>query len=227
MKRNNQYYLRKAHRWLGVLIGIQFLGWTISGLYFSWTDIDEIHGDHFLDESAAVGYWNTNLGVMPDSLSIYDLGIRVIEGQTYLWVNDSVLIDPRTGLSKGGVTQGEAETIARNMVRHGIPLLSSELITEAGNHHEYRGGALPVWAVHFDKDQLTAYVSQRDGAFQRVRHRAWRWFDFLWMFHTMDYENRDDFNNNLLRVFSLTGLFTVASGFLLFFATTGRRRIRS
>ena len=41
----NQF--RKAHRFLGVFIGIQFLFWTISGLYFSWTDIDEIHGDHY------------------------------------------------------------------------------------------------------------------------------------------------------------------------------------
>ena len=39
---------RKTHRFLGIFIGIQFLFWTISGLYFSWTDIDEIHGDHYL-----------------------------------------------------------------------------------------------------------------------------------------------------------------------------------
>ena len=38
---------RKAHRFLGIFIGIQFLFWTISGLYFSWTNIDEIHGDHY------------------------------------------------------------------------------------------------------------------------------------------------------------------------------------
>ena len=32
---------------MGLFLGIQFLFWTISGLYFSWTDLDEIHGDHF------------------------------------------------------------------------------------------------------------------------------------------------------------------------------------
>jgi hypothetical protein len=35
------------------------------------------------------------------------------------------------------------------------------------------------------------------------------------MSHTMDYQGRDDFNNLLLRIFSLFGLFTVLSGFLL------------
>lgn len=47
---------RKANRFLGVFIGIQFLFWTISGLYFSWTNLDEIHGDHCtkVDNSPAV-----------------------------------------------------------------------------------------------------------------------------------------------------------------------------
>ncbi len=39
--------IRKNHRYLGLFLGVQFLLWTISGLYFSWTDIDEIHGDQF------------------------------------------------------------------------------------------------------------------------------------------------------------------------------------
>ena len=43
--------IRKTHRYLGVFIGLQFLAWTVSGLYFSWTDIDEIHGDQFRVES--------------------------------------------------------------------------------------------------------------------------------------------------------------------------------
>jgi hypothetical protein len=31
---------------MGVILGIQFLFWTISGLYFNWSNIDEVHGDH-------------------------------------------------------------------------------------------------------------------------------------------------------------------------------------
>ena len=42
--------IRKIHRYLGLIIGIQFLAWTISGVYFSWTNMDEIHGDHFRKE---------------------------------------------------------------------------------------------------------------------------------------------------------------------------------
>lgn len=45
MAKSKHYYIRRTHRYLGLILGIQFLFWTISGLYFSWTDIDEIHGD--------------------------------------------------------------------------------------------------------------------------------------------------------------------------------------
>lgn len=44
--RRLSYRTRRIHRWLGLVIGIQFVLWTVGGLYFSWTDLDEIHGDH-------------------------------------------------------------------------------------------------------------------------------------------------------------------------------------
>lgn len=47
VNRKTALKIRKAHRYLGIFLGIQFLMWTISGMYFSWTDIDEIHGDQF------------------------------------------------------------------------------------------------------------------------------------------------------------------------------------
>lgn len=45
MAKSKHYYIRKTHRYLGVILGIQLLFWTLGGLYFSWTNIDEIHGD--------------------------------------------------------------------------------------------------------------------------------------------------------------------------------------
>src|SRR6056297_3160146 len=47
VKRTTAVKIRKAHRYLGIFLGIQFIMWTVSGLYFSWTDIDGIHGDQF------------------------------------------------------------------------------------------------------------------------------------------------------------------------------------
>ncbi len=39
---NRNHYI---HPYLGVLFGIQFLLWTIGGLYFSWSNMVDINGD--------------------------------------------------------------------------------------------------------------------------------------------------------------------------------------
>jgi uncharacterized protein YjeT (DUF2065 family) len=44
------------------------------------------------------------------------------------------------------------------------------------------------------------------------------------MLHTMDYQGRDNFGNILLRAFSIFGLVTVLSGFLLFFVSAKWKR---
>ena len=99
--------------------------------------------------------------------------------------------------------------------------LSAERITAVGPHDEYRGRPLPAFKIPLSGDgNPIAYVDAVSGDFQRIRHSQWRWFDFLWMTHTMDYQGRDNFNTLLLRGFSLLGLITVLSGFALAFVTS-------
>jgi len=45
MAKSTHFFIRRSHRYLGLLLGLQFLLWTIGGLYFSWSKMDEIHGD--------------------------------------------------------------------------------------------------------------------------------------------------------------------------------------
>jgi hypothetical protein len=56
------------------------------------------------------------------------------------------------------------------------------------------------------------------------RNNRWRQFDFLWMFHIMDYQARDDFNSLVLQLASALGLVTVLSGFVLAGVTSPRLR---
>jgi uncharacterized iron-regulated membrane protein len=89
-----------------------------------------------------------------------------------------------------------------------------------GKHHEYREKPLPAWAATFKREGVNVYVSAETGQVTSVRTDSWRVFDFLWMLHTMDYNSRDDFNNYLLRAFSLLGIVTILSGFTLFFVSS-------
>ncbi len=226
MRKNNKYYFRKTHRYLGIIIGLQFLLWTISGLYFTWTDLDEIHGDHFLRErTEQISVNSQNLNLVSDSLNIHSLQLKFINQEAYFWINDSILIDAESGKPKSEISEEEAKSIAKDKIKPEYQIENANFLTETGAHHEIRGRSLPVWQIEFEGNEaLKAYVNAINGDFQTVRHRDWRWFDFLWMTHTMDYEGRDDFNNTLIRIFSAFGLLTVSSGFLLFFVTIKKRR---
>jgi len=55
------------------------------------------------------------------------------------------------------------------------------------------------------------------------RHQLWRWFDFLWMLHIMDYDQRIDANNLLLRISaSLALLFSLSGAGLLVYSLRGK-----
>ena len=225
VNRRTALKIRKTHRYLGLFLGIQFLFWTISGLYFSWTNIDDIHGDQ-LKKTKVLRPSFDNL-ISPDSLKI-DTGIkqivlRDIAGEPYYWINNSDLYHARTALLKEAITPNEAIQIANKHIKPNLVVDKVARIDKAGPHYEYRERLLPVYVISYKSEEaIKAYVSVADGKFQTVRHRSWRWFDFLWMTHTMDYQTRDNFNTTVLRAFSLLGLITVSSGLLLWFTSSPR-----
>ena len=216
IQRSTALKIRKTHRYLGLFIGLQFLAWTISGLYFNWTDIDEIHGDQFLRAKIIEPSYSDLIGVDEIAHKISSLTLVSINQTPYYWVNESSLYNARTGELKTEISEDEALQVAENRLIEDLKVKKIEYITATDAHHEYRERSLPAYAIHFDHpEKLIAYVDAKSGQFQRIRHERWRWFDFLWMGHTMDYQGRDNFNNLLLRIFSLFGVFTVLSGFLL------------
>lgn len=81
--------------------------------------------------------------------------------------------------------------------------------------------SLPAWKVSFSNWKKSAlYVSANEGRVISRRSTIWRAFDFLWMLHIADFDERTDFNNWLLRILSILGLVTVLSGYMLFYFTT-------
>ena len=239
MSKGHRFYIRKTHRWLGLLLGIQFLIWTVSGLYFSWTNIDDIHGDllhkHPPHLSAQYNLVSptvvfANAGIRPDSIHAIQL-VAVLGKPMYRMEYFSggkfqhVLADATTGAVRPAVGKEEAVQIAAESF-NGDPVVESVTYLNAtGSHHEYREKPLPAWAVQFKHPTRTVvYVGALTGKVESFRNSKWRLFDFLWMGHTMDYQSRDNINNWLLRIFSLFGLMAVLSGFALWWVSGKWRR---
>ncbi|HNP95368.1 MAG TPA: hypothetical protein PKJ63_07055 [Cyclobacteriaceae bacterium] len=239
MIKNKKLLIRRIHRYMGLFIGIQFLGWTISGLYFSWNDIDKVHGDHLRELPAAIplDVYTVSPTIAIEKLrekepidSIHAVSlIRVLDRMVYQLAYFSggaadgihhrvqyALADAATGDVRGALTKDEGIAVAKEQVTARAKVSDVGYLEKVNGHHEYREKPLPAWAITFSDPDCTVYVSAELGTFQSIRHNQWRTFDFLWMFHTMDYTGRDNFNNWLLKTLSVLGLFTVLSGFVLY-----------
>jgi len=231
-----QKQVRKWHRYLGFILGIQFLFWTIGGLYFSWTSIESIRGEDIKNEkpSLIIPTGSRSLSTLTDSLQAVteDIVIDQIQlidilGEAHYQVHirkpdAKVLLFNAYSLAlRKEINEKDAIQLAQNSLKKPSKLLKTEYLTTTHGHHEYREKPLPAYAITFDKpNNTTVYVSKDLGTVQTFRNDKWRIFDFLWMIHTMDYQERDDFNNWVLRIFSIFGLVTLLSGFTLFFLTT-------
>lgn len=251
MAKSKHYYIRKTHRWLGVILGIQFLLWTIGGLYFSWSNMDEVRGD-FQKKNAPLLASDISLvspSMVLDTIrkthqidSIVSIQLIEILGKPFYQVrcisavhNETNhehdmqamnhLANAETGQLRGPLTKEEAVEVAKTRFNGEPKLKSVEYLTGTNGHHEYRKNPLPAYAITFEHpSKTTVYVASELGTVQKFRNNKSRIFDFLWMMHTMDYESRDNFGNILLRGFSIFGLVTVLSGFALFFVSFKRNK---
>ena len=234
-KKFNMRFTRKLHRYLGLLIGIQFIFWTLGGAFFAWSDIDQIRGDFNKKPTPAFsGFKNwkspevvfTQLQLKKEPDSIQSLKAIEILGEPVYQVayyKNSVLqyalFYAVSGKYRKSLNEQEAVELAMSRFTPASEIEKIELLTSenVNRHHEYRNQSLPAYAVSFKHPSGTVvYISAEMGEVLKFRNNNWRIFDFFWMMHTMDYRSRDNFGNVLLRVFSILGLITILSGFWLF-----------
>ena len=224
------FWARRAHKWIALIVGVQALFWVLSGLYMTAISIDVIHGDHLAHgeakplDAAAPRLEMAALTTAYPGLT----GVRLkhlLDREVYEVRQGDVvaLVDARTGVALSPLPKDMAIRVAQSLYRGNGEIRSIELITKAPQEVATR--PVPMWRVEFDDtSETTLYLSPATGDLLAKRHDLWRWFDFLWMFHIMDYEDRSDVNNTLLRVAASIGLLFALSGLWLLFYSFSRRR---
>lgn len=233
--------VRKWHRYLGVIFGIQFLFWTLGGIYFSWTNIKEIRGDNIRKEepSLQIDSSHATLAEIMHTINakqpiqhIESVQLADILGNLYYQITyhdagkmHTLLADAKNGALRAPLNQTEAVAVAKSRLLGEADVQNVQYITSTSAQHEYREKPLPAYAIRFvGTVNTTVYVSTEKGTVQSFRNTRWRIYDFLWMLHTMDYGSRDNLNNTLLKIFSGLGLITILSGFLLYFVSSKKKR---
>lgn len=220
---------RKTHKWLGLFIGLQVVIWSLSGLYMTVVHIDTIHGDHLVKAQP-------QRSVSPSSLidpvtvaaanGAQSIRLGWIDGQPiYIASGESgeIALDARSGVKIPPPGEAAIRKLATSSYTGRERIASAALITDIPG--EIRGRKPPLWRVEFDHwNKPTFYLSPATGELLTRRHELWRIFDFVWMLHIMDYDERENVNNTLLRIFTWGAVLMASSGIWLLFYSFHRKK---
>ena len=212
--------IQASHRWLGLLLVLQVLIWMASGVIMSWFPIERVRGETAASIAAPLALSPSSYfppgGVIADFPGATDVRLKTWLGRpVYAVTGDSgaALFDADSGERLTPLPEALAKRVAESDFRGEGEL--KRLVLMNNPPGEYRGPT-PVWRAEYsDPDETRLYISPQTGEVVARRNRVWRIYDFFWMLHIMDYEERENFNNPLIRVFAGTGLLFALSGLFL------------
>ncbi len=219
--------LRKAHKWLALIVGIQLLIWVITGLLFTLVDSEKSHGQiyrakHKVEQAPALPeqlLTNTQL-LEKIALHIPELNIRSIELKVFhqQWYFQLITTSGRYLFS---ALTGEQLLVQENLALSLIlesyqgPGELSQLVLLTPPIAELSHVKGKLWQAHFSDDiNTTVYLEQNTGRILSHTNDTSDYNDILKMLHFMDYNQSGHFNSwwiimmaILATLLSFSGLF--------------------
>ena len=221
--------LTRTHKWIGLLVGLQLVMWTIGGFVMAVFPIETVRSEAQIAKAKALPA-NLSLNISAEKAAELSglgelLGIQLenFAGEP-AWrlqaKEKTALLSASSGQSLLPLDKDTArKIIMMDYVGKG-KVISLERVEKGPVEVRYRG---PLWRAEFSEPKnYTVWADINEGRIIAHRSSVWRLFDFFWMLHIMDYGDRDDFNHPLLiffafsaSVFTLTGIGLLIHRFLL------------
>jgi Na+-transporting NADH:ubiquinone oxidoreductase subunit F len=222
---------RKIHKWIALALGVQLFLWALSGFYMVAVNIDIIHGDMLVKNLQRDVSYDDTLHIPLEQLAIRhpdarSITLKSMMGRPVYQITgeSSQLLDAKNGRHLSPLDAQTATQIASYHYAGEGTVGRVEFI-ESDPPTELQARSLPLWRVDFDDVWNSSfYIDPHTGEFTTRRHSLWRVFDFLWMLHVMDYDERSDINNTVLRVFSVLGTFLGLTGVWMLYFSFKRNR---
>ncbi len=209
---------RRIHKWVGLIVGLQFVLWALSGSIMALLDADAVGGHDgaaiqaspiatarlmTLDKQTALGpvsgFELRSIAGVPVYEIVSTSGTRLINAAT-------------------GVPISVDLELATRVAAHGTASRPIRATLLQKPNLEARDHAGPMWRIDFDDaEESSAYVSATTGRHLVTRGDTWRTWDFFWMLHNMDYVNRVSFNHPLIVIVAFCVLWLSGTGFYLLF----------
>lgn len=213
-------FIQTLHRWLGLALGLQLVVWMTSGVVMSLLPIAHVRGETAAALNAPVElpvqHYFPPAGVLSEVDGAQQLTLKTWQGREVYVVaaaDGAAMFDADTGERLTPISEALARRVAKGDFAGEAQIAKIALMRDPPREFGRPG---PVWRAEFDDaDETRLYISPDTGEVLARRNRVWRFYDFFWMLHIMDYETRENFNNPLIRAFAITGLLFALSGLAL------------
>ena len=221
-----RHNLRRWHIWLGWIVGIPFLLWTVSGLVMVARPIEEVRGEDLLGEAPTLPFGLVPVppGMGPRTVSALKLEQRADGPRWIVTYADgaSRLADAATGRLLPPLTAADAARAVEARYVGAAKIGGVDRISGDRPPIDFRR-PIDAWRVTMS-DGTRFYVHAATGEILARRTGWWRVYDFMWGLHIMDLQTREDAHNPLLIGFAAISLVTSLLALFLLPMSVRRRR---
>lgn len=216
---------RRYHIWLGWIVGLPFLAWTLSGLVMVARPIEEVRGEGLIGEAPALPFGTRPVPpqIGPRPVTSLKLEQRREGPRWVIGYSDggSRLADAATGRLLPPLTAAAARAAVEARYTGKAKVKAIDRTSASDPPLDLRR-KIDAWRVTMD-DGTRFYVNAATGEIAARRTRWWRIYDFMWGLHIMDLKTREDTSNPLVIGFGIIALVTTIMALVLLPMTIRRR----
>lgn len=216
--------LRRVHVWLGWIVGVPMIFWTLSGLWMVARPIAEVRGTALRADPPPLA--------LPAALAAPQIAGAIgaaieMQGGRPRWIvtlpgGQMRRADAASGRALPPVERPEALSLARAAYRPSAAVVGATRFAAEAAPLDLRR-ARPSWQVSF-ADGTHLYLDADTGSVLAVRTRQWRAFDWMWGLHIMDLGGREDTSHPVLIGSAALALIAAVLGMVLLPLAVRKRR---
>ena len=223
-----RHNLRRIHIWLGWVVGLPLLAWTVCGLVMVARPIEEVRGEGLIGHAPVLPFGTKPVPpqIGPRPVTSLRLEQRHDGARWVITYRDggSRLADAATGRLLPQLNAADARTLVEARYTGKAKVKAVDKTKWADPPIDLRR-KIDAWRVTMD-DGTRFYVDAATGEIAARRTSWWRFYDFMWGLHIMDLKTREDTHNPLVIGFGILALITTLLAIVLLPMTIRRRRPR-
>jgi hypothetical protein len=221
-----RHTLRRYHIWLGWVVGLPLLLWTLSGLVMVAKPIEEVRGEHLVGPSPSLPFGARPVPPQIGPRPVVSLKLEQrAEGPRWVVAyadGAARLADAATGRLLPPLRAADAARAVEARYAGKARVGAVDRISGTGPPVDFRR-PVDAWRVTMS-DGTRFYVHAATGEILAKRTRWWRFYDFMWGLHIMDPAGRDDAHNPLVIGFGIVSALAVLMAIALLPMALRRRR---